>query len=409
MSLRFCIDKAVLGTAQHLVYDDGSLQWVDAIPAETWTLSLNARDEWCLQTLLRLNGHELEATVPERYIASMKTTMKNDYSYDRVPWQKVMPLRVFKTFLTGLVKNVLHASGAVDTGYYIETFSRVTPLFNMLEHAAINVPQLEAYLNDPKTVNPQTLKTFKPIAGSFARKVEYNRFGTRTGRLTHLAGPDILTLKREYRNVITSCFPGGSVRYVDFSSLEARVILATAGHDNLPRDIYADICSKLLPAKSRKVMKLIVLATVFGSGHTELQRLSGLSEKKMTDIQAKIRDMFALEKLEKNLRSQFRELNGKIKNAYGRIVVVPEERTLVNSFVQSTGVDVALLGFQQMVTEMKGRDMRARPIFILHDAILIDTPPNEVEALDQLVSEKIVIPGMTTPFYADATNLYTTT
>lgn len=408
MSLKFCVDRHVLGTSLHLVHDDGVIAWTNDLPSDAWILSSGFRQERCLLTLLRLNGHEINVEVPEKYVTSMKAVMKNEFSYDRVPWQKILPSQVFKTFLTGLVQNILKATSTVDTSYYTETFSSVTPLFSMLENAAINVPKLNSYLDDSNVVNPQTLRTFKPVAGSFARKIEYNRHGTRTGRLVHAAGPDILTLKRSYRDVITTCFPGGVIRYVDFSSLEARVLLAVSGHENLPRDIYTDICKKLLPVKSRNVMKLIVLATLFGSGQAGLQRLSGLSEKKMSDIQEKIREMFCVEELQKRLHDEFKKNGNTIKNAFGRFVLVHDERTLINSFVQSTGVDVALLGFHFIVTKMRDMSLKSRPIFILHDAMIIDTHPSEVSVIDEIIENGININKMSTPFYLSSSDLYTT-
>ena len=154
MSLKFCVDRHVLGTSLHLVHDDGVITWTNDLPSDAWILSSGFREERCLLTLLRLNGHEINVEVPEKYVTSMKAVMKNEFSYDRVPWQKILPSQVFKTFLTGLVQNILKATSSVDTSYYTETFSSVTPLFSMLENAAINVPKLNSYLDDSNVVNP---------------------------------------------------------------------------------------------------------------------------------------------------------------------------------------------------------------------------------------------------------------
>lgn len=407
MSLPFCVQKSVLGTPQHLFYNDGQITWVDKVPQQTWLFSHKEEASFCLATVLKLNGNEIDSLVPKKYILSMEEAMKLDFDYAKIPWKDVIPPLEYKLFLTGLVKKIIEASNVVDIDYYLKTFSRVTPLFDMLQPAAINVPKLNAYLEDPKTTNLHTLKTFKPIAGSFARVVQYNRLATRTGRLTHEKGPDILTLKKDYRNVLISCFQGGAVKYVDFASLETRIILNNVGEKNIPHDIYESMRERFLPTKTRNVMKLIVLATVFGSGLADLQRLAGITEKKMLTIQQQIREVFHVEELNAKLKLEHSQRNGKIKNAFGRLINVPEERTLVNSFVQSTGVDVSLLGFLWIATRMSELKMESRPILILHDAMLIDTPSNEAKILEGIVEGGIAVPEMSSPFYMEVKDLYT--
>lgn len=405
MSLQFCIEKDVLGSSEHFTFINGKAGWAETVPDDVWVLGAKPKKERCLETLLRVSGIELDTSVPLKYVRTMELTMKEGYSYALVPWRHVVPAGDYKSFILSLIKNVRQAAGAVDPTYYTETFSRVTPLFEGLEHAAINVPKLEEYLANPKTSNPHTVKSFKPVAGSFARRVEYNRFGTRTGRLTMQNGPDILTLKKDYRDIVTSCFQKGSVRYIDFSSLEARVLLTIAGQKVTTKDLYTKVGRELGLTKSRKIVKLIVIATIYGSGTGELQQLAGISERQMHIVQDKIREMFGVETLRKKLSEEWLKQNGKIRNAYGRVLVVPDESTLINSYVQSTAVDVALLGFWELVKNMKRRGMKSRPIFILHDAILIDTHPDEELTLDEIVGDGVKVPGMHNTFFLDASDL----
>lgn len=405
MSLQFCIDRGVLGSSEHFTFINGKSGWSENVPEDVWVLAAEPRKERCLGTLLRLGGIELNTSVPQKYVRTMELAMKEKYSYASVPWRHVVPPRDYKSFILSLIQNVRQAAGAVDPTYYLETFSRVTPLFEGLEHAAINVPKLEEYLANPKTSNPHTLKSFKPVAGSFARRVEYNRFGARTGRLTMQNGPDILTVKKDYRDVITSCFQKGLVKYIDFSSLEARVLMTLAGQKVDVKDIYTKVGRQLDIAKSRKIVKLIVIATIYGSGTGELQQLAGMSERQMAKVQGQIREMFGVETLRKKLSEEWLTQNGKIRNAYGRVLVVPDESTLINSFVQSTAVDVALLGFWELVKSMKERGMKSRPIFILHDAILIDTHPDDELTLDEMISDGVKVTAMQNTFFLDASDL----
>lgn len=407
MFVHFCIEKGVIGTKKHLIYENAQISWDEKIPDGVLVFSNSFLANNCIKSLCKIEGIDFESLVPNKFITSMKNVMKDEFVYENVPWQKVLPPQIYRFFLLELVKKITKALDGIDTRYFDETFSSVSSLFKELDYAAINVPKLHAYLENPETVNPHTLKTFKPIAGSFARKVEYNRFASRTGRLTVSNGPDILTLKREFRDVIVSRFKGGSLRYVDFSSLEARVLLAASGDEIVAKDIYTSIRDKLIPSKSRDITKLIVLATVFGSGRAGLLKLSGLKEKKLEEVQEKIREIFNVSAFEKKLQEEFQSSHGYIRNAFGRRVIVNEERTLINSFVQSTGVDVSLLGFQKVVNEIKNCNLSAKPIFILHDALIIDTPKDEIESLDAIAAKPIEIPKMKIPFFFDVKDLYT--
>jgi hypothetical protein len=204
MSFPFCVDSSLTGADAYLIVGDGRLKWREEIPEGMWTLSLETRSENCLRTLLELDARLPELSVPQKYVTSMKEAMGENFSYGEVPWRHVLPPSEYKRFLTGMVKNVQRALDGIDTTYYTETFSRVSGLFESLDYPAIDVPRLEAYLKDPKTVNTHTLASFKPVAGSFARKARYERVGTRTGRLKMKSGPDMLTLKKDYRNVVTT-------------------------------------------------------------------------------------------------------------------------------------------------------------------------------------------------------------
>ena len=78
--------------------------------------------------------------------------------------------------------------------------------------------------------------------------------------------------------------------------------------------------------------------------------------------------------------------SGFIQNYYGRNIRVrnDSEHVLYNNLIQSTAVDVALQGFRRMIQAIEDHGKSMRPVFILHDALLIDCPPDEVKFLDTL-------------------------
>ena len=62
---------------------------------------------------------------------------------------------------------------------------------------------------------------------------------------------------------------------------------------------------------------------------------------------------------------------------------------LINYFVQSTAVDVALYGFTALVKALKHLK-RAHPIFILHDALILDVHRSHEEEINAICEPGIL-------------------
>ena len=86
------------------------------------------------------------------------------------------------------------------------------------------------------------------------------------------------------------------------------------------------------------------------------------------------------------------ESTGRIKNFFGRPIKPSSARDslLYNNYIQSTGVDVALLGFGQILDKAPSR---VRPIFFIHDAMLVDIHPDDIEDFKN-ISSSIFIEGL---------------
>jgi hypothetical protein len=75
-----------------------------------------------------------------------------------------------------------------------------------------------------------------------------------------------------------------------------------------------------------------------------------------------------------------------ISNFYGRVIQVSDERLLLNTYVQSTSVDIVLNGFLNLVQAVPAS--RAVPLFVLHDALIMDASPDfDIESVR--VAEKV--------------------
>ena len=75
-------------------------------------------------------------------------------------------------------------------------------------------------------------------------------------------------------------------------------------------------------------------------------------------------------------------------NLYGRKLVVDDERLKLPYFVQSTAVDVALTGFSKILS----RFAEMVPLFVIHDALVVDAEKDLLHELSQTGLEVDVEP-----------------
>lgn len=378
---RFAIDSSVLGTERHLVGDEEGFLWSDSVPRDSWHMSGDLKTSSaarCLDTLFKLSGHKV-TEVPERYLHSMKSLVTGSAT---IPWQMVLPQRVFKQFFKSVVSETTAVFSNLPFDYYETAWAAGTRVLNSLRPCAIDV---DAF-NTAVSQNPASpgLESFRPKRSGFSRPIVYDRFATRTGRLTVVDGPNILILKKENRNVIKSSFDDGMIAYIDFRSLEARIVLAEADRYSAAEDLYEDIASSqfkgILP---RDIVKVAVLSELYGISRSSLKARLGVSDQKLDSFIGVIRDYFKVNELRSLLKDQVGN-SGKMINRFGRPLTVPpgQDNLLVNTYAQSTGVDVSLLGFDYILRNLGTEGIR--PLFVLHDAIIIDVRGDRVGDLRNL-------------------------
>ena len=251
---------------------------------------------------------------------------------------------------------------------------------------------LANYLNDPAS----TIRVGSP---------EYTFTNTVTGRMLVSKGLNILLLKKEYRNIFRPSAPDRCLKMVDFASLEPRVLLSLTKPSligRVPQDIYTHILTELGLEKttSRAVAKTAVLAILYGQKEETTVRELKPHMSKPEDFLAAVRDYFGVDEFEAELRESFLKGNGKyIYNIYGRPIRVEEGKihSLLNYVVQSTAVNVALNGFNQLIDKALEVGIRGiRPIFLIHDAVVMEIPTTQEKKFADLVSKPLTdIPKFT--------------
>lgn len=375
-----------------LVSHDGFATLTKA-PEDVWFLNgvMDPTKPLCLDSLLRLNGIDIKLLPPEKWTRCMTLLA----SGSAVPWSQVMPQSAYKSFIKNLIKSIAENIDGLSKDYYKIAWCPGGQLLHGLKAAKVD-PRLYKELASEIEHDSGAFETFRPAAGGFLQPVVYDRFATRTGRLVVSSGPNILTLKKEYRRILKSTFPNGSICALDFGALEARIILAEAGKVSSAPDLYGDIAAKLFGGRvDRNAVKTAVISELYGASKASLGLRLGIGGSKLDEFVVLIKEYFDTAGLRRRLKTQH-ESAGLIQNKYGRILHLPDpqDHLLVNTYAQSSGVDVSLLGFKAVVDSL-GTD-GIRPLFVLHDALILDVRDDRLIDVESIIS--IHVHGYDTKF-----------
>ena len=391
----FCIDAGLLGTDRHLVCADTGFSWHVTVPNGTWHLSGQVKpdSDWCLDTVLRLGGVEPKLEPPAQFANAMAIVRSGSNSNLSTPWQKVMPARAHRAFVQGIIEQVAVAMDKLPVDYYRGTWVPGNAVIRSLRPAKVNAARFQQLI-EAQVGNIAAVKTFAPDYRGFASPVTYDRFGALTGRLTVTHGPSILTLKREYRDLLVPDTDGCIVS-VDFAALEVRVLLYEAGKACADADLYAMIAKEL--GYDRKAVKGAVISELYGSSKYALGKVLGIEGKELNNFVRKVKAYFNTPALLKRIKAQF-YATGRVINRYGRPVLIddPADHIFINYYAQSSGVDVTLMGFSQLVARLATECPGVRPLYLLHDALILDVPAQYLAAVQAI--KAVTVPGYVQAF-----------
>lgn len=383
--LPFCIDRCVLGTDRHFVYDGAAFGWEATVPAGAWHLSGDLTGDWSLDALAKLAGKPIDCRVPEPFINAL-SQLTGSLPATLVPWQKVVPVRAHQSFAKRLAAECAAAMEPQAVEYFEGSWRAASTVLRALQPVKVNAERWQELVARGEG-NVPALKSFCPGKDGFAAPVVYDRFATYTGRLTVASGPQILTLKREHRDVMVSRWGAeGCIVSLDFAALEARVLLYEYGRTCDSDDLYGSIAQEM--GLERKAIKYAVISELYGRSKHALGEDLGLKGRELTAFTKRIKSHFRTDELLKRVKAQF-IAKGFLENRYGRRVHVDEplDNILISYYAQSTGVDVTMMGFAQAVSQLQAA--RAVPVFVLHDAILVDVHLEDVPKLQQINRVKV--------------------
>ena len=317
-----------------------------------------------------------------------------------LPWKKLIPHTIYQKELEAFTKGLQTDFAGLDTSYHTDMFEPQTSIFYALERAAVDLPLINTLLRENECLSSSAvLKTFSPtgqIHGVwYAPPISYERIASVTGRLKIRKGPGILHLKKDFRRCITSRWGDkGSVYYLDYKSLEPRLLLALREPGvQLPKDpyMYAATSMGIEGEIDRQHIKTAVISMIYGAGDKELIRQLKPHIAYPEDFISSVKERFGVDELKERLKAEYEVNKGQfILNHYGRPVHCEGTApyVLVNYFIQSSAVDLALFGFSKIVDKLiktNAIDL-IKPLYVLHDALILDVHDDVIEILAKLAS-----------------------
>lgn len=390
-----------------LVTENGNLEYTGK-PTSDNVFHITKKSYQEISKLTHKETREFISFVPEEHVQAFASL---GIDRDMVPWDNVLPGSEFKKASSAFARHVQAMTADKAFGYYRDYFCAENIVFDSLHPAKINEAKLDHYTSGANDAQGSLLETFRPSKGGFSPRPVYDRFKTVTGRLSVSEGPRILTLKKEYRGVLESRFEkDGRILYLDFKSLEPRTTLAAnnklfgVDHGSNEYDIYEVFMRKFEKSPiPRDLFKVAVLSKLYGAGDTMIEeKLKSLSDNDIQQTIDLVKTHFMIDELTDYLQDMASKNSGYIYNAYGRKIKVDSvsPSVLLNYYIQSTAVDVALLGFKSIVENID-RDLVV-PLFVLHDALVVDVHKDAKQSLTNAVAKATKMPLMEgTKFFVD--------
>ena len=385
--MRIILDKDVIHSPAHLFYDDVTNEygWANEISGDSYVITDKLGITYDINEVRRLLG--LSEIYPRFDIFQKAFGELTDHP---VPWFHVVPRKMFLSHMKEVFSKALAQISLDNDNRYIGIFLSEREMLCSLERSRVDVAKVRTYIENE--VNPAIKKNLQTFVyeGGWAPDIFYSQTTTTTGRLVVKKGPQILILPKKYRDILVSRYEGGQVMEIDFTSLEP-MVLANLQDIDIQGDIYEALSNMVFEGEiSRGVTKVLMLSALYGASKTTLQ---GLIPKKYSakDLISKIHGFFNTRNLVSGLGAEIKE-TGYMHNFFGRKIKKTEEYRMISHYLQSTAVDVALLGFKEI--SKKVIEDGILPLYIVHDAMVVDVPKEAALRLQEVVDKGIEIPGL---------------
>jgi DNA polymerase-1 len=256
----------------------------------------------------------------------------------------------------------------------------------------------------PALVNPETGRLH----------TSFNQTVASTGRLSS-SDPNLqnIPIRRELgRDIRRGFVPlrGWQLMAADYSQIELRLLAHLSGDDAFVSafraggDIHRQTASVIfdvpldaVTSEMRARAKTINFATIYGQGPFSLSRQLKIEQAEAKAFIAQYFERFSGVRQYLDRMVEFAKSNGYVETLFGRRRYIPElrdrnfnvrafgERTATNSPIQGSAADLIKIAMIRIHRALGAGGHSARMLLQVHDELVFELPPDEIEAVRALV------------------------
>ncbi|AGB18705.1 DNA polymerase I [Thermoanaerobacterium thermosaccharolyticum] len=215
---------------------------------------------------------------------------------------------------------------------------------------------------------------------------------------------------RRIRKAFISSFQGGYIVSADYSQIELRVLAHLSEDEKLiesflnNEDIHLRTASevfKIAPeevtGEMRRRAKAVNFGIVYGISDYGLSRDLKISRKEAKEYIDNYFDRYKGVKNYIDSVVKFARENGYVTTILNRRRYIPEinsknynqrsfgERMAMNTPIQGSAADIIKMSMVKVYNELKSRSLKSKLILQIHDELIVDTFPDEVEIVKDLL------------------------
>ncbi len=255
-------------------------------------------------------------------------------------------------------------------------------------------------------INPKTVRLH----------TSFNQTGTTTGRLSS-SEPNLqnLPIRGELGSKVRQAIiaqPGWYLISADYSQIDLRALAHISQDPELiatfirDEDVHTATASRLfniqpdeVTSAMRRVAKTVNFGVIYGMSDYGLEQATDFSREEASQFITSYFEKYPkVKEYIETTEKQAREL-GYVQTVLGRRRYIPEinspnrqvreaaKRMAINMPVQGTSADIIKIAMVGIHREIENRGMKSKMLLQVHDELVFEAPPDELDSVKKLVAE----------------------